>query len=1058
MSKNPIIADSCISIIKEAQQIFPVVSNYMDLKRNGASYTACCPFHKENTPSFHVNEQKNIYKCFGCGKGGDAINFVMTHENKGFIDACKTVADILNIPIEYEEKEYSEKEKKIFDESQQQEAVLNYVIPFYQKTLQELPEDDKAKKYVKKRLNDETISKFEIGYGGDDRKGITTQLINKNQFEPANKLGIINRSNDKNYDGFRDRIIIPIRDKNGRLVGMGGRIAYNALPNKDLPKYINSKECEIFKKRENLFGYNLAEKAIRGKGKVIIVEGYYDVMSCHNIGQENVVGIMGTALTIEQIKLLKRCTNEVALMFDNDPAGTDAFNKALPELLKQNFKVYIILYDKKYNDPDSLVNALQQEAFKDITSTDAIIHRAKTLWQNADGNPNDQGEAVIEIAQLLCCIKNDTAIISYINMIAKECKFPISLLKNEVKAERAKIEHENFIKGKRGKNESEDTFSSIEFKNGRIYSRGKGKAISNFTIKIYFQVQTGDDRAYRVVEIKNTQGDVSVILMNSDDGVSKGSFKKIIARHGNYIFKGTDDELADLMELLQKEEKPCVYIDKMGWNARHKIYVFCNGIAYLTENNMSFLPVDNYGIVQHEGKYLFIPANSDIFKHQDALHQNERKFIKRTQRDNFSMEQWADLFYKVYGEKGKVAITYYIATLFRDIVFKHLSRFPILNLYGPPGFGKGAIAESLLHMFGGRQAPIMLGAGSTTVGLWRRLSSLNNSLLLVDEYKNNLEKKIIESLKAVYDGSGRTTGVMSNDLQTKAAVVNCAIILAGQHMPTGEAALFPRCIMLSFNEGQFSSVARESFSILKAMEEDGGFSDITFSLLKYRPLIETNFKESYEIISKQIFKEVEADGIVEDRLIINISMLLTVFYILKDQIKFPFTYEECRSFFIENMKYQNSISKGNDDVGKFWIIVENLASQRKILYDKDFRIKDGFLYLRLSVVHPLYVKELRQLVDPNALTSVDSLRHYLSLHKQSYVKVKDGCKQRFPRELGAENSIRCDKFRYEFLNIELPLYSDNDTPFPGQLNHSGNGNNSFIHSVGNEYETEDLPF
>lgn len=544
---------------------------------------------------------------------------------------------------------------------------------------------------------------------------------------------------------------------------------------------------------------------------------------------------------------------------------------------------------------------------------------------------------------------------------------------------------------------------------GVYYSRGaKGSdyPVTNFTMKIIYHVDTSDESAFRLISVKNVWGFETVININTDDFVSLGPFKKVLARRGDYIFKGTDSDLSRLQELLQKDEVKSTYVKTLGWNKRGKFYAFANGIFPI---NKEFIQADDYGIIEHDSKKYFIPAVSKMFADKDDQFVNEKKFIYREPVAGFGFTEWANLFYKTYGNKSIAGILFYIGSLYRDIIMKQLQRYPILCLFGPPGAGKGQMAESLMSMFGEKQDQIMLGGASTVVGFMRKFAQFANAIVWLDEYKNNLPMKFIESFKNIYDGKGYERGKMTNDFATESTPIHSSCILSGQDMPTIEPALFMRTILLSFEDGKFTEEQRRSFQELKDIEAPG-LSYISTQLLQYRDIIEKEFKEQQRIIEKQTIKDV-ANVEVDDRMILNISMLLTFYHLLKDKITLPFTYAETKSFLIDNMMHQHTILAGNNDVAKFWQVVESLFHQGIIFEGKDFELKDGYIFLCLSKVHPWYMKELKQRGDPNGLSS-STMKHYLELDKTIFIDYK---KKRF--EDGSNNYVH--QMKYSKIGIDL---------------------------------------
>lgn len=546
-----------------------------------------------------------------------------------------------------------------------------------------------------------------------------------------------------------------------------------------------------------------------------------------------------------------------------------------------------------------------------------------------------------------------------------------------------------------------------------FYSRGGTKGdypISNFTMKIIYHVDSNDDQAFRLISIKNVYGFECMININTDDFVSVGSFKKILARRGDFVFFGTDSDLARLQLFLQKDETSAKRIETLGWNNRNRFWTWSNGLTVIGEKVSEFIPIDKYGIVEWSGKKYFIPACSMMYADKEGMFVNEKKFIYIEPIEGFGFVEWSRCMYGAYEKKAIPAILFYIGSLFRDIMMSKIRRYPLLNLFGPPGAGKGEMYDSLVHMFGHKQDQIMLGGATTVVGFMRKLAQFKNALVGLDEYKNNLQPKVIESLKNLYDGIGYERGKMSNDFATESTPVNSSTILAGQDMPTIEPALFMRCIMLSFEEGKFSENQRKNFQKLKNDYEYHGLSYISAELLQFRGVFEDRFKDQYLLIFKQSIKDV-ASVEIDDRMIMNISILLTIMHLTKDELEFPFTYNEAKAYLIDNMKTQHAILAGNNDVAKFWGVVESLYHQNMIRDGHDFIIQDGYLYIRLIQVQPLYQKELIQRRDANFL-SRSTLEYYLKLDNGVYAGYE---RKRFPDG----SNTWCFKMKYDKLGIDL---------------------------------------
>ncbi|RYZ60974.1 MAG: DNA primase, partial [Chitinophagaceae bacterium] len=419
------ITSHAIESIKSAS-ISQVVGHYVPLKKKGANYEACCPFHNEKSASFTVSEAKDMYKCFGCGAGGDAIRFVMEHQKQSFIEAVTTISQITGIALEYEEREYTEAEKQTLSAAEAQEAVLNHVIPVYRQQLYDLPADHPVKQYLYTRgFTDEVIAEWQLGWAGTDWHHITPQLINKGWHEAATKLGIIKRSksSDSNFDGYRSRITIPISDRSGRYIGLAGRFLLidPADEGKEFPKYINPADCELYNKSTVLFGLNKAANAIRKTKCAVLVEGNLDVIAMHSKGIENTVGTSGTAFTKQQMAALKKHSTSIACMFDNDDAGQKAFQRSLPELLSNGFQVSRVPYTGK--DPDEWVQKNGGSELSLPKTEDAVLFRCRELMEDAADDVMKKSDAKRLVLELVAEVANDILRSNYLDTIISKYKW-----------------------------------------------------------------------------------------------------------------------------------------------------------------------------------------------------------------------------------------------------------------------------------------------------------------------------------------------------------------------------------------------------------------------------------------------------------------------------------------------------------------------------------------------------------------------------------------------------------------------------------------------------------
>lgn len=534
-----------------------------------------------------------------------------------------------------------------------------------------------------------------------------------------------------------------------------------------------------------------------------------------------------------------------------------------------------------------------------------------------------------------------------------------------------------------GDDEAEDDYLKygiyLKKSEGVYYSldlKGIPRAVSNFKMHILFHVNTSDQEAYRLIIIQNIFGLERVININTDDFVSAGTFKKVIARQGNYLWKGQDTDLVKLQDMLQREEKPTTMVKNLGFNKRHNFYAFSNGLYDL--NNKKMLEIDSYGIVKtkdYEGNAInfFIPALSKIFADKEDMYSNDKKFKLMIGTAKFG--EWTDLFCKVFGMNGRIGIAYYLCSLFSDVIFKSMgARFPILFAYGKRGSGKGTMVQSMLTLFGEKQDQIMLGGSSTAVGFMRKMAQFINAVVWLDEYKNNLPTKVIESIKNIYDRIGYERGKKDNSFQTESTPITSACVLSGQEMPTIEPALFTRTMLISFSETNRTEEQRELYRSLVRMEKEG-LSHLTVGLLAYRDLIVEKFQESYEWELREFSKFVD-DREIDERMLGNWSMMITMIRLFSEHLNFPFSIDEFKQQCKDLLVSQFKILQGSDDTSKFWQIMEQLFGAGEILEDKHFKLADKCIEIRIQDIYQLYAEAMHRRRDPNVLDK-STLENYL---------------------------------------------------------------------------------
>lgn len=434
-----------IDEVKNRCDIVSVISQYINLKSSGSNYSGLCPFHNEKTGSFHVNQKKQIYKCFGCGEGGDVINFVMKIENLDFIDAIKLLAQKNGIEFK---TNLSEADKAKMESIKLMQDIHLQAARFYFANLTK--SKNAGYDYLKRRgLSDKTIKKFGLGYSIYSWNNSLMDYLLSIGYEKKDlvKSGLVTHKEDDNkyYDRFRNRVMFPIFDYRGNVIGFGGRVLDDSLP-----KYLNSPDSLIFNKRFNLYGLNYAKKSIKND-TLILVEGYMDLISLYEHGIENVVATLGTALTNEQGKLIKRYASTAIISYDSDEAGIKATLRAIDILRGQNINVKILNL-KDCKDPDDFIKKYKKEGFLQALedSVSHIIFQINILKRKFDFSKDENLiKFAKEVASIIKSLSSPVEKDYYIKYVSKEFNISLDALKEEVFGKRfnnSKKSYKNFVK------------------------------------------------------------------------------------------------------------------------------------------------------------------------------------------------------------------------------------------------------------------------------------------------------------------------------------------------------------------------------------------------------------------------------------------------------------------------------------------------------------------------------------------------------------------------------------------------------------------------------------
>ena len=452
------ISQNSIQQILSRIDIVDIVGGFIKLKKRGTNYLGLCPFHNEKSPSFTVSPAKEIYKCFGCGRSGNSISFLMEHEKYSYVEALRWLANKYNVEIEETE---ASPEVKIKQQVAESLHIINgFAQKFFEEKLFNTEEGrDIAMSYLKHRgFREDIIKKFQIGYSPEERTSFVKSAL-ANQFNPDYlvRSGLAVMRNEELQDNYRGRIIFPVHGNSGKIIGFGARLIRN---NDKAPKYINTPENELYVKSKILYGTYFARQSIDKNNECLLVEGYTDVVSLHQAGVENVVASGGTSLTPDQLRLVKKYTNNLTIIYDGDAAGIKAALRGLDLALEEGLNVKLVLIPDK-EDPDSYVNKVGPLAFKEYiekNKKDFVLFQLEIALQDAGTDSNKKATVVNQIAETISKINKAEDFTKQQDYI-RQCS---QLLKIDETGLNALVN--KFIRERVGKAESRQAAETANFK------------------------------------------------------------------------------------------------------------------------------------------------------------------------------------------------------------------------------------------------------------------------------------------------------------------------------------------------------------------------------------------------------------------------------------------------------------------------------------------------------------------------------------------------------------------------------------------------------------------
>lgn len=991
------IAQETIDAVLDRADIVQVVKRYVSgLVKRGANFVACCPFHSEKTPSFHVSPVRQSWHCFGqCQEGGNVITFVMKVEGLTFPQAIEKLAKEYGVECMEAEEVDAEREKRLHREALW--GLNERVAEWFGKNLYaDTKEAKEALAYARERFGRDYVTEAGLGLAPAKGDALAEWAFARGEsIDLLMELGLVGRDEKRGtfYDFYRGRLVFPIRDRRRNVLGFTAR----DISGRSEAKYLNSKESAAYRKKYSVFGLDVAWKQAMKDELFYLVEGAPDAAKLQSVGINNAVAPLGGAWTGEQLDELRRVADCVCFINDADPpkegeeygAGIAYVLKSGRLALEKGFSVTVreipLGEGRSKQDPGSFftdrkkLKLLQEEEF---------VTWAARKWWKSDDNTNRKSECITSIAELASFVRDETRIEMLLDELVK--------IRKGREFWRSAINRAKWAREDKRKQEAREVNLRVY---GFMEDRGcyygltdKGEVQwSNFTMRPLFHIRD-NDRPRRLFELRGARQKM-LLDLDMEELNSLQKFRKKLEGLGNYIWMAGDQEMVKLKMYLYDQTETAQLVTQLGWNP-HGFYAWGNGIW----RDGDFMVADENGVVRlGEGDKpdnWFIPSAAKAG--EPGAYERQRKFVHRpAQKVRFA--EYMEQFVAVHGDNGKIGLCYWLASLFRDIVMAATKSFPLLNLFGPKGSGKTQLGAALMTFFVvDNKAPNL--KNSTPSALNDDVAYVADALVHFDEYKNDLHPKMIEFLKGMYDGVGRTKMGGANFGDRKMTAVNAGVIVSGQEIPTADIALFHRCVFLSFTRSEFTLAERQRFADLHSVQQYG-LTDLTLSALALRRRVQGNFTSAYDEVCRLI-AETTHNAPLETRLVENWAKLLAVFRCVEGRLQFPFTFDELMGVAVPLLQKQNAMSGEGNELAHFWQTIMFLRDNGQLYEKGDFHVKTyteittdivqhrlfpeprKVLLLNTSRVFALYKEAARRSGDK--IIPDDALREYLK-HNDCYL-------------------------------------------------------------------------
>ncbi|SDL72048.1 DNA primase, catalytic core [Salinimicrobium catena] len=950
-----------IEKITESSDLLEIISEFVDLKKQGANYVGLSPFTNEKTPSFTVSPSKGIWKDYSSDKGGNnPVSFLMEMKNLSYPEAIEWLARKSGIPLEYDTENVREEIIQEKHKLQELYSLLESVIKEYEKAFWNLPEDHPAKLEIfdKRKYSPEVVRKYRIGYapGG---KYIYDKCVSSGRKHDGIELGIIN----ENYDKYSNRVIFPLLDSKGFNafpIGLAGR---KLDDHSKYPKWINSKESAVYKKNSFWYGLSTARESITKSGEVWLVEGYNDVIAWQENGIRNTIASCGTSISARQIAVLKKLCEKIVFCFDPDSAGRKAMLKYVPEFIQNGFRVQVVFLSPAL-DPDEFVrfwsSSVKKYGLKELGVNsqyrdDGFKFLMEECFKGKDSV--DVAKETKVLAEIIAKIEDDAMREIYTDWLSKESGVKLPQVRGFIKNHEAKNKTTLLTKDEGlyrlpsvVSAPLEELLPTIEkyqlfTANKQVWIQQKGeppysfRSVSNFHIEIIQHMQ--DEKfPMKLVRLKNVHGLERIFDMQSSDINSLTTFENAVTAHGNFRWKGNRADHELLKTYLFDNMGTGRKIEVLGWQPEG-FWVWNNLVSCPSQSSIT---IDENGVFEKENVSFYVPSANNIYRSNLYKYEAQKKVLSLKAPVTF--QNFTSQVIKVHREHGMMGILFSIASIFQDIVVAELNMFPMLFLYGPASSGKDQLADVCQSFFGHPQTAINLEGGVSTIKAQvREFAQFSNTISHLSEYKNG-DAKLDGVLKGLWDRRGYKRGNIDSHVGTDSIPILSSVLMTGNYAPDQEA-LITRFIWEFMEKTVFSNEETEEYEKLNDMTKSG-ISSFTDHFLQHRLLVEKSFKQNFRLFHMSL-KEIKPEA--NSRMLSNLSVLGAFYQIFKDLIPFTFSHEEMMTHFGKTIDKQMNKMDSASIINRWWDCF--LASMRgshsdQLKEGQDFKLTGNQLYFNFT--------------------------------------------------------------------------------------------------------------